>query len=573
LSQTQKQQAPLGDNAMTGGEAMVRMLQNHDVEVIFGLCGDTSLPFYDALYRLDHGMRHVLTRDERSASYMADVYARVSGKVGVCEGPSGGGATYILPGLAEANESSIALLSITSDIGVGSRGRFALTELDQKALFAPVTKWNAVVDTAASLPRTVRRAFREMTTGRPGAVHLGLPFDVQKAPVDMDEVWGDSRMGAFPSLRSGPAPDAVAQAARKLSQARHPLIICGGGPVIAGAQAELTRLAERLAAVVATSISGQGSILDSHRLSLGVVGSNGGCDETRAVVDSADVILLIGCRAGSVTTERWRHPVPGAVSIIQIDVDGATIGTNYPTDVALIGDAKLALQALLDELGEGDCDATDAARRVAEAKRTKFARFEELASQNVTPIRPERVIKELALLLPDDCVVVADPGTPCPYLSAYFEIDHPDKRLISNRAHGALGYSLSGVLGAHVARPSAKCVAVMGDGSFGFTAGEMETLVRTGAPVTLIVFSNSVFGWIKAGQDSGFGKRYFSVDFDRTDHAAVATAYGLKAWRVEDPADLRGALKAALEHGGPTLVDVISQPLHEAEAPVTEWIA
>lgn len=573
MSQTQKQQAPLGDNAMTGGEAMVRMLQNHDVEVIFGLCGDTSLPFYDALYRLDHGMRHVLTRDERSASYMADVYARVSGKVGVCEGPSGGGATYILPGLAEANESSIALLSITSDIGVGSRGRFALTELDQKALFAPVTKWNAVVDTAASLPRTVRRAFREMTTGRPGAVHLGLPFDVQKAPVDMDEVWGDSRMGAFPSLRSGPAPDAVAQAARKLSQARHPLIICGGGPVIAGAQAELTRLAERLAAVVATSISGQGSILDSHRLSLGVVGSNGGCDETRAVVDSADVILLIGCRAGSVTTERWRHPVPGAVSIIQIDVDGATIGTNYPTDVALIGDAKLALQALLDELGEGDCDATDAARRVAEAKRTKFARFEELASQNVTPIRPERVIKELALLLPDDCVVVADPGTPCPYLSAYFEIDHPDKRLISNRAHGALGYSLSGVLGAHVARPSAKCVAVMGDGSFGFTAGEMETLVRTGAPVTLIVFSNSVFGWIKAGQDSGFGKRYFSVDFDRTDHAAVATAYGLKAWRVEDPADLRGALKAALEHGGPTLVDVISQPLHEAEAPVTEWIA
>lgn len=573
MNQMQKQQTPQGDNAMTGGEAMVRMLQNHDVEVIFGLCGDTSLPFYDALYRLDHGMRHVLTRDERSASYMADVYARVSGKVGVCEGPSGGGATYILPGLAEANESSIALLSITSDIGVGSRGRFALTELDQKALFAPVTKWNAVVETAGSLPRTVRRAFREMTTGRPGAVHLGLPFDVQKAPVDMDEVWGDSRMGAFPSLRSSPAPGDVEQAVRKLARARRPLIICGGGPVIAGAQAELTRLAERLGAVVATSISGQGSILDSHRLSLGVVGSNGGCDETRAVVDSADVILLIGCRAGSVTTERWRHPAPGAVSIIQIDVDGSTIGTNYPTDIALVGDAKLALQALLDSLGEGDNAAAVSAKRVADAKRTKFARFEELASQNVAPIRPERVIKELALLLPQDCVVVADPGTPCPYLSAYFEIDHPDKRLISNRAHGALGYSLSGVLGAHIARPSAKCVAVMGDGSFGFTAGEMETLVRTRAPVTLIVFSNSVFGWIKAGQESGFGKRYFSVDFDRTDHAAVASAYGLKAWRVEDPADLHGALKAALEHDGPTLVDIISQPLHEAEAPVTEWIA
>ena len=165
-------------NEPTGGEALVCLLRAHGVEVVFGLCGDTSLPFYDALHRLDHGMRHVLARDERSAAYMADVYARVSGRVGVCEGPSGGGATYILPGVAEANESSVALLAITSDIGTGSRGRFALTELDQEALFAPVTKWNAVVDTAAALPHAVRRAFREATTGRPGAVHLGIPFDV-----------------------------------------------------------------------------------------------------------------------------------------------------------------------------------------------------------------------------------------------------------------------------------------------------------------------------------------------------------------------------------------------------------
>ncbi len=153
------------DDAMTGAEAAVTMLKLHGVEIIFGLCGDTSLPFYDALARLPHGMRHILARDERSAAYMADGYARVSGKVGVCEGPSGGGVTYILPGLAEANESSVPLLCINSDISVGARGRYTLTELDQGALMRPVTKWNAVLDRAADLPQFFRQAFKQMTSG------------------------------------------------------------------------------------------------------------------------------------------------------------------------------------------------------------------------------------------------------------------------------------------------------------------------------------------------------------------------------------------------------------------------
>ncbi len=563
-------------NKLSGAEALVRMLDLYGVEVVFGLCGDTSLPFYDALYRLDHGIRHVLTRDERSASYMADVYARVSGRVGVCEGPSGGGATYILPGVVEANESSISVLAITTDIGVGSRGKYSLTELDQKALFAPLTKWNTVIDTSAGLPQAVRAAFRQMTTGRPGAVHLGLPFDVQKGPVEETEIWGHRAHGQFPSERSAPLPERVLEAAQALVAASSPLIVCGGGPVISRARTEVTTLAERLGAAVATSISGQGAILDDHPLALGVVGSNGGSVETRAVLDAADLVLLVGCRAGSVTTERWRHPTKGQ-RIIHIDADPAVIGANYPTEVALVGDAKAALAALLTAvdaaLGEETRSGEAARKAVAAAKESKFARFMALAESSEAPIRPERVIRALSELLPKDAIVVADPGTPCPYLSAYYELSDARGRLISNRAHGALGYSLPGILGAYYARPEAKCVAVMGDGSFGFNAGEMETLARTGAPVTLVVLSNAAFGWIKAGQDSGFGKRYYSVDFNRTNHARVAEAFGLKAWRVEDPADLRNAMKAALEHGGPSLIDVVVQPLHEAAAPVTEWIA
>jgi acetolactate synthase-1/2/3 large subunit len=196
-----------------------------------------------------------------------------------------------------------------------------------------------------------------------------------------------------------------------------------------------------------------------------------------------------------------------------------------------------------------------------------------LAESNDSPIKPERVVATMQRLLPDDAVLVCDPGTPCPYYSGYFQFERTGRHFISNRAHGALGYSMSAAVGAQIGRPNAKVVAIMGDGSFGFTSGELETIVRTGVPITMVVFSNAVFGWIKAGQKTGFDERYYSVDFDRTDHARVAEAYGVKAWSVSDPAELEGALKAALAHDGPTLVDVIAQPLHEARAPVSEWVA
>jgi acetolactate synthase-1/2/3 large subunit len=556
---------------LTGAEAVVEMLKAHGVEVIFGLCGDTSLPLYDALARLPHGMRHVLTRDERHAAYMADGYARVTGKVGVCEGPSGGGATYLLPGLVEANESSVPVLGINTDVSVSSRGRFTLTELDQKALMKPLTKWNAVLDRAADIPRTFRAAFNAMTTGRPGAAHIALPFDVQNGPVERSDVWGDPSLGAYPSRRIAPDPFHVELAAKLLRNARRPVFICGGGPVISGAQDELLELAERLSAPVATTISGQGSISESHALAVGVVGSNGGTAETRFIVDQADLVVFVGCRAGSVTTERWRHPAPGSVKVIHIDVDASVIGANYRVDVPLVADAKLALAALNAAL--------DAVRRpldavlVREAKERKFAAFAVLAVSDERPIRPERVVAELSQALDADAIVVADPGTPCPYLSAYYPVRKAGRTLFSNRAHGALGYSMAAAVGAHFGRPAVKTVAVMGDGSFGMCAGELETLVRYQLPITLVVIRNAVYGWIKAGQKTGYGGRYFSVDFGATDHAKVAEAFGVKSWTVEDPARLGAVLQEAIAFGGPTLVDVVCQPLQEARAPVSEWVA
>jgi acetolactate synthase-1/2/3 large subunit len=556
---------------ITGAEAVVEMLKAHEVEILFGLCGDTSLPFYDALARLPHGMRHVLTRDERSAAYMADGYARVSSKVGVCEGPSGGGATYILPGLAEANESSVPVLCITSDISVSARGRYTLTELDQGALMRPVTKWNTVLDRAQDIPRVFRNAFRQMTTGRPGAAHIALPFDVQNGSVDRADIWGDASLGQYPAERVAPDPYSVARAAQFLNDTARPLFICGGGVVIAGAEEKLRKLAERLSAPVATTISGKGSISEDHPLAVGVVGSNGGTLETRAIVDQAELVVFVGCRAGSVTTERWRHPAPGKVKVIHLDVDPAVLGSNYPVDVPLVGDASLGLAALNEALAvvQRPLDAL----AVQKAREEKFAKFHALGLSDDKPIKPERVVAELAHALDPDAIVIADAGTPCPYFSAYYQVRGTGRRFFSNRAHGALGYSMSAAIGAHFARPQVKCISVMGDGSFGFTCGELETAVRYRLPITFIVISNGTYGWIKAGQKAGYGQRYFAVDFDTTDHAAVAAAFGVTSWHVTEPNDLRKVLNDALAHGGPSLVDIVCQPLHEAKAPVSEWVA
>jgi acetolactate synthase-1/2/3 large subunit len=437
-----------------------------------------------------------------------------------------------------------------------------------------LTKWNAMLDTGADIPRALRNAFEQMTAGRPGAAHIGLPYDVQKQLVDVAEIWADASLNQYPSRRYGADPAAIAEAAKLLVAAERPLFIVGGGVVISGAERELIACAERIGAPVATSVSGQGSIGDAHALALGVVGSNGGTLPTRAVVQAADLIVFVSCRAGSVTTERWRYPAPGKVAVIQLDIDPAVIGANYPVAVGLVGDAKLTLGALRDDLDASAARGSGwGAAAVAAARREKFSAFRLLAEANERPIRPERVVAELNRVLPDDAVVVADPGTPCPYFSAYYGTALTGRHFISNRAHGALGYSMAAAAGAHFGRPAAKIVSVMGDGSFGFTVGELETICRLKIPLAMVVFSNSSFGWIKAGQKSGFGGRYFSVDFSRTDHAAVASAFGVRSYRVEDPEKLRAALELAVEANEPVLVDVLCQPLEQAQAPVSEWIA
>lgn len=561
----------MNNDTVSGAEALVEMLAANGVRHVFGLCGDTSLPFYDALHRLNHGMTHILARDERSAGYMAEAYAKVSGMVGVCEGPSGGGATYLLPAVVEANESSVPVLGITSDVPVTSRGRYPLTELDQQRLYGGLTKWNGTADLPSQVPGLVRAAFRAMTTGRAGATHICMPYDVQKQRLDASALWAQPGHDSYPALRSVPAREEIAAAAQMLQDAENPVLICGGGVMLSGGTAELAVLAELLDAPVCTTVTGKGTIAESHPLAGGVVGANGGTPESRSIVEAADLVMFVGCRAGSTTTENWRVPSSKA-TIIHLDIDPSVIGANYRVAATLVGDARASLIELANALADHRKRGNSARKRVADAQAAKRDRLATLAAEEAKPLVPERIMQALNRMATPETIVVADPGTPCPYVACYFEIQKAGRSFLTNRAHGALGYSLSAGIGAWYAKPDAKVVAIMGDGSFGFTVGELETVARLGIPLVIIVVSNATFGWIKASQKSGYDERYFSVDFTPTDHARIAAGYGIEAYTVTEPSDLEPRLRQAFASERAVLIDIVTQPLQDAAAPVSQWM-
>lgn len=559
---------------MKGKEAIIKLLEKVGVEVVFGLCGDTSLPYYEAFYDLKPKIKHVLTRDERSASYMADAYARLSGRVGVCEGPSGGGATYIIPGVAEANQSSVPLVCLTSDIDLRNRGRGTLTEIDQDALFEPLTLWTKTPTHGIELPRAFREAFQRATTGALGATHIGLPLNVQEEEIPDEEVYIDGRFSYYPASRVGPDPESVKKVAKALIESRNPVIIAGAGVIRSEAWKELSQLVELLKCPVATSISGKGAIAETDPYALGVVGSNGGLPYRHQVVNQADLVFYIGCRCGSVTTERWTLPSNADTKIVQMDINPNHIGSNYEVACGIVSDAQLGLKALVEEINDllgGRSMEKLNPETIPALRDAHMAAIDEFHSE-AKPIRPERFITEFSNVMPEDAIIIADPGTPTPYLAAYYRLPRAGRWFVANRAHGGLGYSLPATVGAYFARPDKKVVAVMGDGSFGFSSGELETINRLQIPVVLIVLSNSVYGWIKAGQKAMSGK-YFSVDFSTTDHSKIARAYGLEAMRVENASELKTALQKALSNNKPTLVDVVVQPLHETKAPVSKWVA
>lgn len=566
---------------MNASDALVRMLIETGVTHIFGLPGDTSMTLYDALYHRRDAIRHVMFRDERSASFAADAYARFTNRIGVTEGPSGGGATYIVPGVAEAHGSAVPLLCLTTDTPVSEEGRGVLTELDQVALFSAVTKWTTKIKTSEGLPEAVRRALRLATSGRPGATHLSLPADVLAGDIGDASLHTDPLWGSTPAAPVRPDPAAIERAARLIEGAERPAIVAGGGVHTSRAWEALTRFAETLNIPVATSINGKGSIAETSAVSLGVVGGNGGREYTRRAVMEADLVFLIGTRTDSVTTLNWTLPAKpeqGGPAVIQLDMEPWEIGNNYRAAVGLVGDARLALQDLLTAIEEPAAVGRRNAARIAalaEEAAAWWQRVQADGRSDMHPIHPARLIRHLRAMLPDDPLIVADPGTPTPYLAAQFQTRVAGRGFAIPRAHGGLGYAIGGVVGAAMAaRPGQRVLAMMGDGSFGMSCGDLETISRVNAPVVVILCNNGSFGWIKELQHLYHDRRYYSVDFStETDHGAIARAFGFKSARVADPNALECALQTAFADGSPYFLDILTAPPMDETPPVAAWQA
>lgn len=549
-----------------GSRAVIRSLEAQGVEHVFGVCGDTSVGLYRDFHDMDHNIDHILARDERGASYMADAYGRLSKKPGVCEGPSGGGATYLIPGLAEANDSSIPVVGINTNIPVKYRGRGVLTELNQGEIFANVTKWNAVADHADLVPRLIRQAFRKATVGRPGATHLSFPMDVLNTETDQD-IYEDKDTVTYPAYRPEPDLDRLDAAAEVVEKSESPVIVVGGGIHSSRAWDELKEYAETTGIPVAQTLTSAGCIGNSP-YSIGVVGENGSREYANEIIAESDTVIIVGSAVESVWTDKWSRPADGEKEIIHIDIDGESIGLNYQTTVSLPGDLKKSLDGLLKRTEEMQKWSKDALR---DRHSAWIEPYRENFSSDEFPIRPERMVAGAREVLDDDAVIISDPGTACPYFASLYEFRTVGRNWVTPRAHGALGYTIPGVLGAYYARPDSQIIGFTGDGSFGMTVGDLETIARRDIPVTIVVVNNGAFSWIEAGQRN-FSDFSFGVDFDGMDYAAIAEEFGLNGFTVENAEEYEETLQEAVELEGPAVVNLPTQPLPTLPDTPVSWL-
>ncbi|WP_156993263.1 thiamine pyrophosphate-binding protein [Pseudonocardia acaciae] len=548
-----------------GADLLVESLVRAGVRELFGLPGDTGVVLYDALHRRAGDIRHVLARDERHAAYMADAYARVTGRAGVVEVSSGGGVTYVVGGLGEALAAGVPLLVITSDIHTGSRGGGALTEIDQPALFAAVTKRTFVVTDAAEIPGAVEDALRAATSGRPGPVAVIVPEDVldEKATAELSPP--RDRLAA-PAVRR-PAAD-VSPAVRALESARRPALLVGGGAHFSRCYAGIAALADRLGAGVATTIHGKGAIADDSPWALGVAGNNGGSALANEYLAASDVVLVVGSRANATDTDSFTAP-PRSATVIAVDVDPSRVLRNYPDALPLAGDAATVLDQILTDLSIVDTGATRrddiAARRARTTPETPA-----VAPPGTLPVG--EVIAALADVIADaDPIVVVDPGAPTPAVADGWPVREAGRRIVVPRGHGPMGYAIPAAVGAAVARPGRPVLALTADGSFAMSCGELETIARLGLPVIAVQLTNHSLGWIKMLQHLYQDRRYFGVDPGPIDAVAVARACGLSAARPESVADLRERVRTALRENTALYLDVEVPHMIDAVPQVPAW--
>lgn len=548
-------------NEMTGGEALARMLQAFEVGPMFGMGGFQLLPFYDAARRL--GLKHYLINDERCGAFAADAYAKVTGRVGVCDATLGPGATNLITALVESLNAGIPIVAIVGDSHRLHSWKNMTQESRQTDMLRPATKEVIRVEYIERIPELVRRAFAVATSGRPGPVVLDVPEDICHAtyPFTDEDLVIDPIHRSAPALRTRPTATGIDTAADMLKSAERPMVLAGGGVHISRAAEALTAFAEATNIPVAHTLSGKGAIACTHDLSAGLFGrydriANG-------LMDEADVLLVVGCKLGEIATKRYSLP-PKGKTIIHLDIVAEEMGRTLTPALSLWGDAREGIVDLMNALSGAGLKAR-LADWAAEVPKRMVKWREEVdvrLTSTETPINLARVLHELNKTLPADATLVADGGFAAHWGGLLYDTKQPGRGFVPDRGFASIGYGVPGGMGATLGAAQAglgPVVALTGDGGFNMVIGELETARRLGLAFTVIVVNNAASGYVKALQHLMYGEgAYQSSDLAETNYAEVVTAMGCKGIRVEDPEDLAEAIRAGIaETTVPTVLDVV----------------
>ncbi|MBT5266403.1 MAG: thiamine pyrophosphate-binding protein [Rhodospirillaceae bacterium] len=553
----------------TGAQCIADMLDGYGVTHVFMVPAILRRTMAELERRTS--IARVVAHSEKSAAYMADGYARASGRPGVCLAQCIG-ALNLAAGLRDAWLAHAPMIAFTGGPSAETRERGLYQEIDDRPAFEAYTKMNAVVDDPERIPDMLRQAFRAATTGRPGPVHLQFPGN--EGQLDVHEIDAEPlfepEYARAPAFRPRPEEDAVRRAVERIQQAERPVFVAGGGVRASGGGAALVRLAEGLGVPVATSLNGKDLILADNPLSVGVVGTYSR-KSANQVVSEADLVIFAGTTAAGMTTNLWSVPRPGT-AVVQIDIDPETAGRNYPADVVVVGDARVALEAM------GDLNAPMPEERAAWLTRTRAlcadwnAEFAPVLASDAVPIRPERICGELTELMPEDAIVLADTGHAGMWMGGLFDMKHPGQSYI--RSAGHLGWAYPASIGVKCGAPDRPVVCFTGDLGFWYHIAEIETAARWNIPTVTIVNNNAAGNQSKRGFDRAYGGEatdqsrelwvYRPVDFAR-----IAEEMGAVGIRVEKPEDFAPAFAKALKSKRPVVLDVVTDV--EALAPLA-WV-
>ena len=556
----------------TGARILIETLIEQGVDTVFGYPGGAVLCIYDELYRRRDRLRHILVSHEQHAAHAADGYARSTGKTGVCIATSGPGATNLVTGIATASMDSVPLVAITGNVTTPLLGKDSFQEVDITGITMPIVKHNWIVKDLGELAEIIREAFIVARSGRPGPVLIDIPKDLSSRMGEWTPAAPRKKKSLLPRIpvSGGPVQNArayrlleretrrtfsaedIRTAVRLLREARRPLIYAGGGVIISGAGDELQTLAERLHAPVALTLMGIGAIPHDHRLCTGLIGMHGTAASNKAV-QQADILVAIGARfSDRVTsqTEKFAH----SAKILHLDIDPAEVNKNVQANAWVIGDVKLVLGRLLQELPQ----------KMETEWNGEIEKWKALIPRDhhrKTALHPRFIIQETARRLGDGAIVVTDVGQHQIWTAQFYPFKRP-RSFLSSGGLGTMGFGLGAAAGAKIANPKRPVVLFTGDGSFRMNSAEMATLITYRLPVLIVIFNNRTLGMVRQWQNFFFGSRYSETDLDKRppDFIKLGEAYGVSGYRAGDEASFSAALDEGLKliHSGrPALIEAL----------------